>query len=142
MFEVATILVVLHVTANMVWIGAIAAVAAILVAPSATADRNQHKGQLALHLYKRWATPAFTISFVLGVARLSLDLHGYFVRTHFMHGKLLFAFAVIGLHHVIGARAKKYAQAPETNVGAVIPLISALIICAAVAVYFAVFKPF
>ena len=142
MLELATVLVVLHVTANMVWIGTISAVAGILVAPSATTDRGQQKGLLALHLYKRWATPAFTVSFVLGVARLSLDLHGYFVRTHFMHGKLLFAFAVIGLHHVIGARAKKYARAPETSLASVLPLLGALIACAAVAVYFAVFKPF
>jgi len=140
--EFATILVVLHVTANMVWIGAIAAVAGILVAPASTLERRQHKGQLALHLYKRLATPAFSCSFVFGLVRLSLDLHGYFVRTHFMHGKLLFAFAVIGLHHVIGARAKKFAQAPETKLGAVLPLTGALVACAAVAIYFAVFKPF
>ncbi len=141
MAEFSRLLVVLHVVADMLWIGSILAVAVLLIRPAASPDARQAQGELGLYLYKKLATPAFVGAFVLGLVLLSLDLHGYFVRTHFMHAKLLFAFGVIGLHHVIGGRAKKLARAPETSLGSVAPLSIALIACAALTIYFAVFKP-
>src|SRR6478735_53513 len=93
--------IVLHVIANVVWIGSILAVAVVSASPDASAAI---RGQLALVVYKRLAIPAFVASFVFGVTRLALDPHYYFVQTKFMHAKLLLALVVIGLHHAIGAR--------------------------------------
>ena len=61
------------------------------------------------------AAPAFGISFVCGLARM-LKTTDYYIHAHWFHGKLLFAFVVIGLHHVIGARARRLAQNSGSNV--------------------------
>ena len=42
--------------------------------------------------------PAFIVSFLAGGIRTAMDLKGYFVQHHWMHGKLLFALIVIGIH--------------------------------------------
>jgi putative membrane protein len=130
------LIVALHVTANVVWIGSILAVGRLLAAEG----DSRLRGALALGIYQRLATPAFGISFLAGAARLVLSLNYYFVATHFMHAKLLFAFIVIGLHHVIGARAKKAASgtAPSAAPGLAI----GLLVCAAIVVFLAVLKPF
>src|SRR5262245_4510543 len=96
----------LHVSGNIVWIGAILAVAVVILGPGAPKDR----GTIALGVYRRLAVPGFVVSFVCGASRLFLDPELYFKLTHWMHAKLSFALAVIGIHHVIGGRAKKLAQ--------------------------------
>jgi putative membrane protein len=58
-----------------------------------------------------------------------------------MHGKLTFALAVIALHHVIGARVKKMARG-EAEGANVSGLALGLFLCAVVAVFFVVTKPF
>ncbi|HSC87497.1 MAG TPA: hypothetical protein VLC09_09520, partial [Polyangiaceae bacterium] len=96
--------------------------------------------ETALYLYRKLAAPAFALAFTFGAARLVMDLRGYFVVTHFMHGKLTLAVAVIGLHHVIGARAKK--RAAGQSAGGVTGLAAGLAVASLLVVYFAVFKPF
>jgi putative membrane protein len=59
-----------------------------------------------------------------------------------MHGKLTFAVAVIALHHVIGARAKRAAAGQAAPVGNVGILGIALFVAAACAAFFAIVKPF
>ena len=134
----ASLLVFFHVAANVVWIGSILAVA--VVATAAAAD-SKTRGVLGARVYRKLAAPAFGISFLAGAARLSLDAHYYFVATHFMHGKLTFALAAIALHHMIGARVKKMArgEAESANVSG---LALGLFVCAVVAVFFVVTKPF
>src|ERR1043165_1806645 len=105
----------LHVTANVVWIGSILAVGRLL---AATEGDAKVRGVLARRVYQSLATPAFVISFVAGAIRLALSPDYYFVATHFMHAKLLLALVVIGLHHVIGGRAKKTAAAGDTAAAA------------------------
>jgi putative membrane protein len=132
-------LVVLHVIANVVWIGSILAVAVVLAAPVSDAPT---RGKLALDVYMKLATPAFVVSFVAGALRLAFDTHYYFVQTKFMHGKLTLALAVIALHHVIGGRAKKMARGTATDPGNVSVLATLLLVAAAGAVFFVLTKPF
>ena len=132
-------LVVLHVTANVVWIGSILAVAIVLAGHGADAPV---RGKIALDVYTKLATPAFVVSFVAGVVRLVLDAHYYFVQTKFMHGKLLLALIVIALHHVIGARAKKVARGATTDAGNVLTLSVILLLSAAGAIFLVLMKPF
>jgi putative membrane protein len=139
MLTLRAVLVFIHVFANLVWIGSIAAVAVALTDGGA---EQKPRAAVALSIYKRLATPAFGASFVAGLIRLLLDTDLYLVRTHYMHAKLLFALAVIALHHIIGARAKR-AAAPESKPpGNVAVLSAALLVCAGAAAFFVLLKPF
>jgi protoporphyrinogen IX oxidase len=97
-----------HVFANTVWIGSIATVGWLLVEAERANDPSIAK--LARNLYQRAATPAFGVSFVAGVGRLLSDPAAY-MRLHWFHGKLTAALAVIALHHILGARARRAAAA-------------------------------
>jgi len=127
----------LHVTANLFWIGAITAVGLLILS-----NRVEPKvrGELAASIYQRLAAPAFVVSFLAGTARLFSDTQYYFKTTHFMHAKLLFALIVIGLHHVIGARAKKLASGEATDAGPTKALLGVLAACAALAALTVIFK--
>src|ERR1700753_3728567 len=129
MSGLGALLVSLHVAANVVWIGAILAVGRVLTAADGDAKL---RGALAVRIYGSLAVPAFVISFAAGAVRLALDPDYYFVRTHFMHAKLLFALIVIALHHVVGARAKKAASGAAAS-EAGIPVLAASLFAAAVA---------
>ena len=102
-------LVVLHVTANMVWIGSIAAVGWLVAAAGKGEAKAGEGAVLARSLYLRVATPAFAVSFVFGTSRLLLD-PAYYMHLHWFHAKLTAVFAVIVLHHVIGGKARKVAS--------------------------------
>lgn len=110
----AELLVVIHVTANMVWIGSIAGVGWLLAATSrksaigAPAPDAATIAVLARSLYLRVATPAFLTSFVFGALRLALDPR-YYMHLHWFHAKLTAVLAVIALHHIIGGKARKVA---------------------------------
>src|SRR5580692_10336888 len=103
-----TLIVALHVMSNLVWIGSIASVGWLTAAASRQEDPVVRKvvAELGYRLYKRAAVPAFLLSFAFGLARLLMDPKTY-MRLHWFHGKLTFALAVIALHHVIGAKARK-----------------------------------
>jgi putative membrane protein len=136
---IAGLLIALHVTANVVWIGSILAVGRVIESSEGDA---KIRGALALQIYRGLSTPAFAVSFLAGVARLVQNLDYYFVATHFMHAKLLAAFAVIGLHHVMGARAKKVAGGTAAAASAVPALTIGILVGAGLAVFLAVLKPF
>lgn len=127
----------LHVTANLFWIGSITAVAVLVLATSIDA---KVRGQIATGLYQRLAAPAFVASFIAGAARLFSETEYYFRTTHFMHAKLLFALIAIGLHHAIGARAKKLATGETVDVGPTRILLGGLAISAALAAATVIFK--
>lgn len=131
------ILISLHVAANIVWIGAILAVGRTIRASGIDPKQG---GALALGIYKGLAVPAFVVSFLAGALRLAQTPGYYFVATHFMHAKLLFALIVIGLHHAIGARAKKAASGTTGSGSPALEV--ALFVAAACAVFLAVLKPF
>jgi putative membrane protein len=134
------LVVAIHVTANVVWIGAILAVGRLLAA--AEGD-GKVRGALAVRVYRSLATPAFIVSFAAGALRLALSPEYYFVATHFMHAKLLLALVVIGIHHVIGARAKKAAAGVAAGNAAAAPALEVgLAVAAAGAIFLAVMKPF
>ena len=102
-------LVVLHVTANLVWIGSIAAVGWLIAAASKGEAKAGEGAVLARTLYLRVATPAFIASFVFGASRVLLE-PAYYMHLHWFHAKLTAVLVVIAVHHVIGARARKVAS--------------------------------
>jgi putative membrane protein len=140
MSDLAPILVIFHVTANVVWIGSILAVAFVL--SSSASPSLPEGGALARALYRALAVPSFVVSFVAGAARLSIDSHYYFVQTKFMHGKLFCALIVIALHHAIGGRAKKAAAGVAVDPRLTARLATALVVAAAGAIALVVLKPF
>ena len=143
-------LVFVHVTANVVWIGSILAVAAILSAtgspPPGSARQpeldSQARGALAHRVYRTLSAPAFGISFLAGAFGLAIRFNYFFVQTKFMYGKLFFALLVIALHHVIGGRARRTAGGSSSTGSATSALGAALFGAAAAAVFLAIFKPF
>jgi protoporphyrinogen IX oxidase len=128
----------LHVSGNLVWIGSILAVGAVL-AGQAGADRDV-RGKIAYDIYRRLAVPAFVVSFVCGAIRLGIDAKYYLKDTHWMHAKLPLALGVIALHHVIGARAKKTAAGTLKEAGPAGTLTIVLAVAALGAAFFAIFK--
>ena len=127
----------LHVTGNVVWIGAIVAVALLLTAASGDV---KVRGELARRVYLRAAVPAFVASFVGGTARMLMDVGYYLKEHHWMHGKLLFAVIAIGIHHVLGARARKMAAGEVDNAGPAPMLLAVFALSAAAAVFFVIFR--
>ena len=134
-----TLLVSLHVIANLFWIGSIVAVGVILGAPAPALDA---RGKLARVVYRRVAVPAFIASFLTALLRLGLTPGYYFVATHFMHAKLLLALGAIALHHVLGARARRAERGEATAASAALQLTIALAVLAAGAAWLALTKPF
>jgi putative membrane protein len=137
--DLRILLLVLHVIANLIWIGSITAVA--LVLKSAHGDAKL-RGEIGLELYRKLAVPAFVTSFAAGLIRLILDTKLYLVATKYMHPKLTLALVVIALHHVIGARAKRMASGAKAEPGPAGLLAAVLAGCAAGAALLALVKPF
>lgn len=131
------LLVWLHVAGNLVWIGAVVAMGIILTAGDTDA---KVRGALARRIHLKLAMPAFGLSFVTAVIRTGIDVKYYFVQHHWMHGKLLFALAVIALHHILGARARKMAGGSMQEAGASGMLTVAFLGCAILAAFFVVLR--
>jgi putative membrane protein len=133
-----TALVALHVLANVVWIGALLSVALLASRAPFMADAAD-VGALARRVYLRLAVPGFVVSFVAGVTTIALAPQAY-ARAPWMHVKLTLALAVIVLHHLIGARAKRVAKgdAEAGRSAAVLGLVA--FACAAGAVLLGVAK--
>lgn len=127
----------LHIVGNIIWIGSILAVAATTTGLSGDA---KVRGELGLRIYRRLSVPAFVVSFLAGTIRLLMDTKYYLVEHHWMHGKLLFALIVIGIHHVIGGRAKKLAQGSVQDAGPTATMAIVLLVSAVIAAFFVIFR--
>lgn len=134
---IASILELLHVCANLFWVGSIVAVGVIL---GNSAISVVDRGRIALTVYQRVASPAFGLSFIMGVTMLLLEPRYYFVQTHMMHAKLPLAIGVIVLHHWLGSRSKTMA-AGATAAPGYLPVIL-LVAGAAGSAALAILKPF
>ncbi|HET9929834.1 MAG TPA: CopD family protein [Polyangiaceae bacterium] len=134
-----TLVLSLHVVANLFWIGSIVAVGLLVSAPKPDLPV---RGGLARLIYRRIAAPAFAVSFVTALLRLALSPSYYFVATHFMHAKILLGLGVIGLHHVLGARARRAERGEASAMGGVPALTAALAVLAAGTAWLAIAKPF
>jgi uncharacterized membrane protein len=106
--SLSTSLVAAHLTANVVWIGALLSVA-MLIARAPWMAEPGDVGALARRVHVRLAAPAFVVSFTTGVARIALNPHAY-LNQRWFGAKLLFALLLIVLHHTIGARADRVAD--------------------------------
>jgi putative membrane protein len=101
-------LVALHVSANLVWIGSVLAVAWLCGRARLMAE-GAEAGRFARGVYLRFSVPAFLLAVGSGLARLLMQPAAY-LHAHWMHAKLLLVVVVIGLHHVVGAKAKRIAR--------------------------------
>ncbi len=97
-----------HVLANVVWIGALLS-EALLVGQAMWLSDPTEAATLARRVHTRLAIPAFLGSLAAGLARLWPARHLY-AAMPWMYAKLGFAVAVIVLHHLIGARARRVAN--------------------------------
>ncbi len=131
-----TLLLVLHMAGNLLWIGGIAGVAVALGMKGPAAPRRD----IALRIYRRLAVPGFIASLVGGAAILAMNTSLYLAETRWMHPKLTLALAVIALHHILGARAKRLSD--DAPVKAATGMGVALVICAVSAAFLALSKPF
>jgi uncharacterized membrane protein len=104
----ATVLVVVHVVSNTVWIGALLSVSVLAARAPFMADPTD-VGSLARRVYLRLAAPAFLASLASGVGRIWLT-PGAYVHLSWMHAKLLFALGVIVFHHIMGGRVRRIAN--------------------------------
>ncbi len=121
----------LHITANLIWVGSIIAVG-IIVARAAWAPSEPIRritGGLALSIYRSVATPAFIVSFLSGATRIALSPTEY-AHMHWFHAKLAIAIVVIGLHHVIGAQARKTSLGATRSPTSTSILTAILAVCA------------
>jgi putative membrane protein len=136
--RMSLLLVVIHVAANLLWIGSIVSVG-FLLGQAATRPDGKAIAEVALSLYKRLAVPAFLVSFLFALGRVAVD-PSYYLHLHWFHGKVTVALLAIGLHHVIGAKAKKSAagsmQAGRN--GAILSI--GLFVCALAAVVLVIYQ--
>ncbi len=139
MANLESALVVVHVLADLAWIGGI--LAAAQVAVDSTADAKT-AGKLALGVYRRIAAPGFGVAFLAGGIRLMLSTGYYFKSTKFMHAKLLLALGIVAIHHVIGARIKRQAAGQEVAPGPTKTLALVIAGLSVGVVGLAVLKPF
>ncbi len=130
-------LLVVHVIANLIWIGSILSVGVVL----ASSAEPKAAGQIALGIYRRLSVPSFVVSFAAALSLLMHDTDLYLVKTHWMHAKLPLALGVIALHHVIGARARALATGKRDSAGPALILTIVLGVLAAGAAYLGVAKP-
>jgi putative membrane protein len=131
-------LVAAHVLANVIWIGALLAVAS-LVARAPFVAEPMDVGSLARRVYWRLAVPGFLLSFGTGVGRIAIAPQTY-AHLPWMHVKLALAFLVIVLHHAIGGRARRVADGRATAGRGVGFLSFAVLLCVAGAVWLGVGK--
>ena len=138
--QLSKLLVTLHVLGNLLWIGSICTVGFLLFwASKAPEAEGKIIGAMARRAYSLLAQPAFGIAFLFGVAMLSTNV-SYYMHLHWFHGKLTVALAVIGLHHVIGAKTRKVAAGSMQQGASGAILSGALLICALVATTLVVFQ--
>ena len=140
MLSLSNALVSLHVLADVVWVGALLAVA-MVIGQSSTMSNPAEAGALARRVYLRLAAPAFVVSLGTGAARLGLAPAAY-AHLPWMHTKLTFALILIVLHHLIGARAKRLAHGDASGAQtSTVYLGAAAFGCAALAVFLAIVRP-
>lgn len=126
----------LHVTANVFWVGGLVAVALVMLAEAGDA---KVRGALANRIYLKLAVPAFGLSFLGGMARLLMD-SGYYLKSPWMHAKLLFVVIAIALHHVIGARTKRLMGGEADATSKLAVLVTVFALCATLAVFFVIMR--
>lgn len=129
----------LHVIADLFWVGSILSVALLLA--QGPGDARQ-RGEAARLVYRAVATPAFVVAFLAGLVMLGLDPTLYFKATHFMHAKLPLALGFVGLHHALGARARKMADGQADSAGPAMPLGIGAAALAVASALLALLKPF
>jgi putative membrane protein len=129
----------LHVIADLFWIGSIVSVALLLA--KGPGDARQ-RGAAARLIYRSLAAPAFAVAFLAGVVQLGLNPTLYFKATHYMHGKLPLALAIVALHHMIGARARKMEAGDTQDAGPALGLGLAIAGMAVLSTLLVVLKPF
>jgi putative membrane protein len=135
-----TLLVAVHVLANVVWIGALLSVALIGGRAASTKDPVE-AWSLARYVHVRLAVPAFLVSFFAGALRI-LFAPAVYAHLPWFHAKLTFALVVIVLHHVIGARARRGAGGTTVPAGSVHVMAALVFGAAAGAVFLGVSRSF
>jgi putative membrane protein len=120
-----TALVAAHLTANVVWIGALLAVAVLAARGPFSADPVE-VGTLARRVYLTLAAPAFLVSFAAGVGRIAIYPQLY-LHLPWMHAKLTLALVVIALHHIIGGRARRIANG-QASAGRGMPVLAVAVV--------------
>ena len=133
------ILVALHVLGNLVFVGATLAVSLLLV--HGPGDDRQ-RGQAARLVHRRLAAPAFGVSFLMGVVLLGMNPVLYFKATHYMHAKLPLALGAVALHFLLGVRARKAENGETQGPGPAAALGAGFAVCAALAAFLVLLKPF
>jgi len=133
------LLVAIHVFADMLWVGSIVAVGALIAAKDSTVLVSRAGD--ARWIYRRLAAPAFVVAFVMGIACIFADPTHTVMKIPSMHVKLTLAAGVIALHHWIGASSRRIASGDRKTPMSSLPLVL-LVLAAGGAVILGVLKPF
>jgi putative membrane protein len=129
-------IVALHVLANVVWIGSLLSVA-LLLSATAEASTGGTAARLGRRIYLRLSVPAFAVSLLCGSAVLVMSASSY-MRAPWMHAKLTLALAIVAIHHVVGARARRAADGRTEYARGAGGLALAVLACSAGVVWLAV----
>lgn len=132
----------LHVISITLWMGALMVLGSMLgLAQGASTPEQKRLGSVARRLYLGLATPAMSLVLITGVSMISIEGMAYFKTAGWLHTKLLFVFALLGVDHVLMRKTKRLTR--DSGGGAFVPtkllVIAALLFIAAV--IFAVVKP-
>ncbi len=133
------LLVAIHVFADMLWIGSIVTVGALISAKDSVA--LNFRAMAARWAYLRLASPAFVVAFITGLASIGAEPSHTLMKIPSMHVKLTLALGVIGLHHWIGAVSRRIASGSRKVPSSPLP-VALLVLAAGAAAVLGVLKPF
>jgi putative membrane protein len=103
-------LIVLHVTGAVLWLGGLAAAAFVLAqhTQASAADARAALAALEKKFLRALADPGAGVAILAGIALVWTN-SSYYLNARWMQGKLALVLLLIGLHGVIGVRAKQHA---------------------------------
>jgi putative membrane protein len=104
-------LLVVHVLGFMLWVSGLLGAAGTLMLHAG--ETSGEARQALANLERRWlrtmADPGALLTILAGIALIATNPH-YFLHAHWLALKMAFVLGLIGMHGMIGVRAKRFAE--------------------------------
>jgi putative membrane protein len=108
-------LIVIHVTGIVLWIGGLMAASFALAqhTQETNPDARAAFAKLEKKILRAFADPGAALAIVSGIALIWTN-SSYYLNARWMHGKLALVLLLVGMHGLVGVRAKRYAAGAVT----------------------------
>jgi len=104
-------LLVLHILGVVLWVGGLLMASGTLMAQAE--ENSAEARQVLARLGRRWlramADPGALLAILAGIALITTNSH-YYLHARWLELKMVFVLGLIGMHGMIGVRAKRFAE--------------------------------